>query len=1076
MQKQLFLVLLLPGLLWARPATLESEARRTEQLYVRQDPGFGEALQSLRARFGDQPSPWLSYLAACDSLLHQNPQQANRSLSQSLSQKQASDQLKMSWLRQLARRSVNRWPDCLRLCIDQARILQHSHPQDDALLVGWLEIQGYEAVERGLFDLAESLQRSRWALCARHHWLEEQIRVGRQLQMDWDTLQGLAMAAPPGRRREEMLLGLLDLTPDASRWQKAMAALNKVPKQELLEHQWRAAHLRAAKWMPKRQADEYALRLLSIYQSQGRLEKEIQLRLDWAAQRRWSDPEQADRQRRAALQLRRDHPQWDPAYSPKSSLAAIGEDHAHYLEQKGRLYQALSQLEESLQGPPSELLEAHALAARLAAGLGDSERQSRHEQAQLDLLEKLQPSDQAECLGRLVERLPVSRAGLLLAYEPVLRSQLRSNSAGSERIRLLDSLSSLLYSKKDEPGKYQLYQDELQRAQSNGDQVMTRWAQRQLLRYYEDHRQVREWKELATPLLQDAKLRSQLLESSWWLAYRGDADGLVWAEDNVRMCRNLQDQGGLAWALFIRAYAQLEMKRPAGALKDLLEAEALPGGANKTSVISARARALHDLQRPQEAQQLLYEAVEAGWKTQDFQVERLLGQLVEYRREFGEEWERDYESSLSQLEPMGLDGHRVGQQLLYQWLVWLAKDEKWDRGREVLSQHPWDLPADDRRSNRLRLFEPWKDRFGTPATSQAPAEKGDGLAARVDELRLAHPELGQTLTLRSTNLPTLRKHLNANETLVTYCVLEDELVVLALRAGEGNWTTSRVSADAVARLIQDYLAGLRADQPTQAEQTLFSLLLEPVLQKDPNQRLLVVPSGPLWQLPWGALRDPQGQAAAGRAEIVLLSSGDLLRLADNSWQPYRLSAPLAIGAPPAADLPGAELELREISSVLPDCQLRSGSQATLAALRQADKPWGLVHFASHAHYNPKQPTESDIELSDGSLRLKQLDQLALAEHSLVALSCCQGGDAKGQALDEPVTLATGFSAAGAETVVGNLWRVDDEVARIFFVAFYRELAGGASPLTSFGQAQSQTRKLYPRRRDWGGFFLLGNPS
>lgn len=181
-----------------------------------------------------------------------------------------------------------------------------------------------------------------------------------------------------------MLLRLLDLTPDASRGQKSMAALARVPKQELLEYQWRAAQLRAARWMPKRQADDYALRLLSYYQSQGRLEKEIQLRLEWAAQSRWSDPELADRQRRAALQLRRDHPQSDPAYAPKSSLAAIGGDHARYLEQKGRPYQALSQLEESAEGPPSELLEVHALAARLAAGVGDSDRQSRHEQAQLE--------------------------------------------------------------------------------------------------------------------------------------------------------------------------------------------------------------------------------------------------------------------------------------------------------------------------------------------------------------------------------------------------------------------------------------------------------------------------------------------------------------------------------------------------------------------------------------------------------------------------------------------------------------------------------------------------------------------
>ena len=181
---------------------------------------------------------------------------------------------------------------------------------------------------------------------------------------------------------------------------------------------------------------------------------------------------------------------------------------------------------------------------------------------------------------------------------------------------------------------------------------------------------------------------------------------------------------------------------------------------------------------------------------------------------------------------------------------------------------------------------------------------------------------------------------------------------------------------------------------------------------------------------------------------VALSSGDLLRLADRSWQPYRLSQPLAIGAPSPQDLPGAYQELEEVSRVLPGCTLRRGAEATSAPARR----WGLLHFASHAHYNSNRPLESDIELSDGPLKLKQLSQLSLDEHCLVTLSVCQGGAAGGQKVDEPVTLATGFSAAGAETVVANLWPVDDEVARVFFTAFYRELATGAPPLVSFRQA------------------------
>ncbi len=1074
MRKQLFIALLLPGLLWAldqpagwaQPSAWEGEARRVEQLYIRQDPTFGAALQQLRERPAGGNPGWMAYLAACDSLLHQDEPAACRFALEAL--KEPNDQLKMAWLRQLARRSANSRPDCLRLCIEQARGLQRRHPQDDLLLVGWLEIQGYEAGERGLFDLVESLHRSRWEICARHRWLEEQIRVGRQLQMDWDRLRELAMQAPAGRRREEMLLSILDLTPDAGRWQETISLLSKVSAQELLEREWFSVGRRATGWMKDGFTKDYARRLLALYQAKGQVEKEILLRVELADR----DPKQADRQRRAAIQLRRDHPQPDPAYCPKSSLADMVVRRAHQLRHQGRPYEALELLQGVNEGRPIDLLEVHALGSELATRLGAKEQQAGHQRAELELLEKLPPAEQAARLGSLLQRLPEERARLEGAYEPVLRSQLQQRPSGRERTALLDSLSELLWSKKDEAGRLQLYQSELQRAQSVGDQVLLRWAQRSLLRYYQDHHQVREWKELATPLLQDPNLRPQLLESSWWLAYQGDTEGLLWAEDNIRICRQLQDRTGLAWALFIRAYAQLEMKRPAAALKDLLEAESLPGGVNKDALWCAHARALRDLGRPAEARKLLVDGLAASGQNLD--VEMILNRLVEFDRQDGQDWEGDYEACLQRLEGLGPDGQRMGQQLLARWLSWLARDQKWERGLEVLGRHPWKLSPDDPASGRLRRHEPWKEQFGTPAS--IAAVEGDGQAAKVDELRLAHPELGHLLTLRSTNLPVLRKRLEAHDTLVTYCVLDQELVVLALRPGQSSWTASRVGAEGVAKLVQDYLANLRSDQVGQAEQTLHTMLLKPVLSQQPGQRLLIVPTGPLWQLPWGALRDEQGQAAAGLADVVLLSSGDLLRLADNSWTPYRLSTPLAIGAPPAADLPGAEQELKEISRVLPDCQLRSGAQATLSALRQADQPWGLVHFASHAHYNRKQPTESDIELSDGSLRLKQLDQLALADHSLVALSCCQGGESKGQGVDEPVTLATGFSAAGAETVIGNLWRVDDEVARVFFVAFYRELAQGTSPLGSFRQAQSQTRRAYPQTRDWGGFFLLGNPS
>ena len=265
----------------------------------------------------------------------------------------------------------------------------------------------------------------------------------------------------------------------------------------------------------------------------------------------------------------------------------------------------------------------------------------------------------------------------------------------------------------------------------------------------------------------------------------------------------------------------------------------------------------------------------------------------------------------------------------------------------------------------------------------------------MDELRLSRPDLGQLLSLRSTNLKQLQARLSPTDTLVTYCSTGDAVYVLALRRDKGFWSKTALTGAQLAGLQREYLQSLNASTAGAAEARLQAALLGPVLSGEPNQRLYLVPSGELWQLPFGALRDAQGRSAASQAELVLLSSGDLLRLADRSWQPYRLSQPLAIGAPSPQDLPGAYQELEEVSRVLPGCTLRRGAEATSEALYAPARRWGLLHFASHAHYNSNRPLESDIELSDGPLKLKQLSQLSLDEHCLVTLSVCQGGAAGG---------------------------------------------------------------------------------
>lgn len=93
----------------------------------------------------------------------------------------------------------------------------------------------------------------------------------------------------------------------------------------------------------------------------------------------------------------------------------------------------------------------------------------------------------------------------------------------------------------------------------------------------------------------------------------------------------------------------------------------------------------------------------------------------------------------------------------------------------------------------------------------------------------------------------------------------------------------------------------------------------------------------------------------------------------------------------------------------------------------------------------------------------------------MVLSCCEGGLGNDTLGSEPVSLAGGLSAAGAQTLIVNLWKVDDEVALLTFTEFYRQLGSGQPVHLAFRAALAACRARYPRPSDWGGFCLLGNP-
>ena len=142
-------------------------------------------------------------------------------------------------------------------------------------------------------------------------------------------------------------------------------------------------------------------------------------------------------------------------------------------------------------------------------------------------------------------------------------------------------------------------------------------------------------------------------------------------------------------------------------------------------------------------------------------------------------------------------------------------------------------------------------------------------------------------------------------------------------------------------------------------------------------------------------------------------------------------------------------------------ELIEGSQATETTFKEKINHHDIVHIASHAVIDEQMPINSNIifypnkhllEKEDGELAIWELYTMNI-NSSLAILSACQtstGNTTKGDGL---TNIARGFYAAGINTVISNLWPVQDYAASKIMKGFYLSLSANQSPSTAMRKAK-----------------------
>jgi CHAT domain-containing protein/tetratricopeptide (TPR) repeat protein len=354
--------------------------------------------------------------------------------------------------------------------------------------------------------------------------------------------------------------------------------------------------------------------------------------------------------------------------------------------------------------------------------------------------------------------------------------------------------------------------------------------------------------------------------------------------------------------------------------------------------------------------------------------------------------------------------------------------------------------------------------------------------------------------------------------LVSYVVGEDRSLLMTVTVDDDGQASLRASAlpvgaeqlslrvDIFRALISRGKSGVLMEPALKSQsERLFQVLIEPCRDVvESADRVIILPDGPLLDLPFAALIDPQNGVFLGQWKALVFnpSAGVVAGLKGLRTTFLRPQSKLvAFGDPLFTQgkgfeksnnlgrLPGSRSEVENIARIFGnDAIVFLGGEATESAVRDVSPGAHFIHLAVHALADRKAPMESRLFLSpgndggedtgnDGVLTAFEIMNEMAIDAEVVTLSACGtagGREVPGEGI---VGLARAFQFAGARSVVVTQWPVSDQSTASVMRGFYDRLERGVGPAEALRGAQDDQLELggtaaHPFH--WAAFQVMGD--
>ncbi len=358
----------------------------------------------------------------------------------------------------------------------------------------------------------------------------------------------------------------------------------------------------------------------------------------------------------------------------------------------------------------------------------------------------------------------------------------------------------------------------------------------------------------------------------------------------------------------------------------------------------------------------------------------------------------------------------------------------------------------------------------------------------------------------ATVLRDVQRGLKANTALLIYAGGHGGArtsVMLVTRTTARGFTLAPL--DSLDRDIVRWLALLESGETgAGAGRRVAGAVLGNALRTLPSsvRRLVIVPHGPLYRVPFQALPVAGGvlgdrvvvtiapsvslamaYAADPRsvpARVLALGAGDT-QVQSAVSQSLELVVERAARSNPLSPLLAAGEEARAAAGWAAGSLALTGSDASETALkREARNTYSVLHTAAHALTSDQALGANYLILradsvDDGYVSGGELASLSTGMSMVVLSGCRTTGDfgSRGDAVDG---LVAPLLARGVRTVVASHWAVSDRWTKVLMERFYQRLAAGAGAADAMNDAQTSLRKAGVPARFWAAFSVIGDGS